>query len=137
MAKRIGLNGKLYYGTAGSTAGTEVTNARDVTLALEKGEADSTVRGDTWESTTTTLLSGSIEFDLLWDSADTACEAIRAAFFAGTVLAFLQLDAASGKGIDADFEVVRWGREEPLRDMMRVPVTIKPTNVNRAPTWQS
>ncbi len=51
--------------------------------------------------------------------------------------AFLQLDAASGKGIDADYEVVRWGREEPLRDMMRVPVTIKPTNVNRAPTWQS
>ena len=50
MAKKIGLEAKLYRntGTYESPSWSEMTNVRDLTLNVEKGEADVTTRGATW-----------------------------------------------------------------------------------------
>jgi hypothetical protein len=42
----LGKDAKLYHGTAGATATTEISNVRDVTLTLEAGEADVTTRAN-------------------------------------------------------------------------------------------
>jgi len=138
MGKKISLECVLYVGPAGSLATTEVENVVDANFNIEKGEADMTVRGSGWEAMRTTLLSATVEFQLRYDPNDASFEQIRAAFFAvpSTPVAFAVLDGPDGNGLDADFEITRFGRNEPLREGVTVPVTIKPTNITRAPDWK-
>ena len=50
----------------------------------------------------------------------------------------LILDAATGgQGLDADFMVTKFTREEPLDEAIVVKVTAKPTLSTRSPTWHS
>ena len=44
MAYKLGLDAKIFHGTAGTKATTEMSNVTDVTLNLETGEADITTR---------------------------------------------------------------------------------------------
>ena len=44
--KKMGFEGKIYYGTAGSTASNELTNSRDITYGFDTGDGETTVRGD-------------------------------------------------------------------------------------------
>ena len=46
MAYKLGMDAVIKYGVAGSTASTALTNVRNVTLNLEKGEADVTTRAN-------------------------------------------------------------------------------------------
>lgn len=136
MAIKLGMKGKLYYGPAGSRATTELRNAKDVTLNLEKGEADVTTRGNEgWRATVGTLKEGSVEFEMLWDTADPGFNAIQQAYFNDTPLAFAILDGENGHGLDADFAVMNFSRTEALEEAMAVSVTIKPTYSTRAPAW--
>lgn len=123
----IGLDAKLYRGTAGSTAATEVSNVKDLSLRVEKGEADVSTRASVWELIKTTLKKGTVEFQMQNIENCPHVAAIASAFYSDTALSFLILDKASGKGVDADFEVVSFGREEPLKEGQTIPVTIKPT----------
>ncbi len=73
MGNRLGLDAVLYRNTATYATPTwsEISNARDVTLNLESGEADASRRGGGgWEEVLKALKSGSIEFELLYDNAD-------------------------------------------------------------------
>jgi len=136
MAIKLGMKGKLYYGPAGSRATSELRNAKDVTLNLEKGEADVTTRGNEgWRATVGTLKEGSVEFEMLWDTADPGFNAIQQAYFNDTPLAFAILDGENGHGLDADFAVMNFSRTEALEEAMAVSVTIKPTYSTRAPAW--
>lgn len=136
MAERMSLDGKLYYGTAGSQAATELTNVQDVTLTLEKAMADTSRRaGAGWETSKGTLKSMSIEFTMIDDSTDAALAAIKDAWLNNTLLAFYAKDAASGEGPDADFDVVTFNRNEALREAITYSVTIKAAYDTRAPTW--
>ena len=73
MSVKLGLDAKLYRntGTFASPAWNEVINVKDLTLNLEAGEADVTTRGNNgWRATVATLKDGSIEFEMVWDTAD-------------------------------------------------------------------
>ena len=136
MGIRLGMEAKLYHGVAGATATNEMKNVKDVTLNLEKGEADVTTRGNQgWRATVGTLKDGSIEFQMVWDSSDAGFAAIKTAYFTNTPLALLVLDAEDGEGLDADFSVTNFSRNEPLEEAITVDVTVKPTYSTRAPTW--
>jgi hypothetical protein len=136
MGFRLGLEAKLYYGTAGATATNELTTVRDVTLNLEKGEADVTTRGSNgWRVTRGTLKDGSVEFELVWDTTDAGFVAIKNAFMNNTLIALAILDAESGSGLDADFEITAFSRSEPLEEALTVSVTAKPSYGTRYPTW--
>jgi hypothetical protein len=68
MAIKLGMDAKAYYGEAGATATTELTNIKDLTLNLETGQADVTTRGNQgWRATIATLKDGSVEFEMIWD----------------------------------------------------------------------
>ena len=136
MGIRLGMEAKLYHGTAGATATTEMKNVKDVTLNLEKGEADVTTRGNQgWRATVGTLKDGSVEFEMLWDTEDTGFSAIKDAYFNDEAIALLVVDAENGEGLDADFSVTNFSRNEPLEEAITVSVTVKPTYSTRAPTW--
>jgi len=137
MAIKLGMEAKLYYGTAGATANTELINVKDVTLNLETGEADVTTRGNQgWRATVATLKNGTVEFEMIWDTGDAGFAAIKDAYFNNTAIALAILDGANGEGLDADFSITNFSRNEPLEEAITVSVTAKPTYSTRAPAWK-
>ena len=126
MAIRLGMEAKIYHGAAGTTATSELTNVKDVTLNLETGEADVTTRGNSgWRATVGTLKDGSVEFEMVWDSDDSGFTAIKNAYFNNTPIALAILDYENGEGLDADFSITNFSRNEPLEEGVTVSVTAK------------
>ena len=137
MGIKLGMHAKLYYGTAGALATTEIANCKDLTLNLEKGESDVTTRGNNgWRAFVGTLKSGTIEWEMVWDTGDGAFNAIKNAYFNDTPIALAILDGPNGEGLDADFSVTNFSRNEPLEEAITVNVTVKPTYSTRAPNWK-
>ncbi|MCC7409102.1 MAG: hypothetical protein IT442_13625 [Phycisphaeraceae bacterium] len=122
----LGMNAKLYFGTAGATAATEMTNVRNVTLTLEAGEADVTTRANQgWRATAPTLRECTCEFEMVWDPADAGFTAIKDAFLAAGTVALKILDKANGQGPDGDFSITSFSRGEQLEEAITVSVTAK------------
>ncbi|MCC7408659.1 MAG: hypothetical protein IT442_13980 [Phycisphaeraceae bacterium] len=122
----LGMNAKLYFGAAGTTAATEMTNVRNVTLTLEAGEADVTTRANQgWRATAPTLRECTCEFEMVWDPADAGFTAIKDAFLAAGTVALKILDKAGGQGPDGDFSITSFSRGEQLEEAITVSVTAK------------
>ena len=137
MAYKLGLDAKIFHGTAGTKASTEMKNVTDVTLNLETGEADITTRAaEGWRITAATLKEASVEFEMIWDTADSGFNAIQRAYFGNSALSLFVSDG-EGNGLDADFVVTSFSRSEPLEEALKVSVPCKPTLVSRAPQWAS
>ena len=152
MGVKLGLDAKLYYLSTGTRAAwpatgapdnlTELDNAKDVTLNLEKGSADVTTRAaNGWRVTATTLKDASVEFEMVWDTGDEGFTAIKEAFFGNTSIAVAVLDGDAEtegtQGLWADFEVAGFSRKEPLEEALSVSVTLKPAYSAVAPEWVS
>lgn len=131
MSKKMGFEGKAYYGVAGTTGATELGNSRDIsfTLATEKG--DTTVRGTSGipkkTSQVTSLAMDGIEITMLNDPSDTALEAMRVAAAAGTAVAIRLKDYAAGKGFDGDCSL-EISHPFPLAGEQVVTITCTPTD---------
>ena len=137
MSVVLGLNAKLFRGTAGTQAAVEMKNVKDLTLNIESGEADVTTRkAQGWRQSIATLKSATVEFEMNYDTEDADFIALQAAFFGGTALSFFITDG-SGTGLDADFTILNFNIGQPLEEAMTVSVTIKPTDSSRAPVWQT
>jgi len=122
----LGMNAKIYYGTAGSTASSELSNVRDVTVTLEAGEADVTTRAnDGWRATAPTLKECTVEFEMVWKTTDAGFTAIKNAFLNNTTIALLVLSESGGEGMDGDFSITNFSRNEPLEEAITVSVTAK------------
>lgn len=142
MTTKLGMEGKLYRntGTYAAPVWDEVTTVKDLTLNLEKGEADVTTRANGgWRATIGTLKDASIEFQLVWDSLDASFDAIRTAFFSNTPIEFAVMDGditnAANEGLRATFDIFNFTRNEALEEAIVVDVTIKPTYSANAPAW--
>ena len=139
MAIKLGMDAVLNYKTGGVGGGgswTELSNVKDVTLNLETGEADITTRANSgWRATVGTLKEASVEFEMVWDTADAGFTAIKDAFFNNTEIGLQVLDGASGSGLEADFSITNFSRSEQLEEALTVSVTAKVTYAGTAPTW--
>ena len=139
MAEKLGMQCKLYYdatpladGPSGASW-TELTKAREVTVNLEASEADITSRGNSgWRATRAALRDASLEFELVWDPADTAVEAIRDAYLNGSEIALAAMDGdiatVGSEGFVANFYITAFNRGEPLEEAVTVSVTAKPSS---------
>ena len=134
MTRRIGFEGKLYWGSAGSTAATELTIARDVSYKAEPVLADTSDRANISEHSRATLVKTSIEFEVNNDNSNSFVAAVRAAAVAGTAIAFRTKDYASGWGADGDFNV-SIDESQPLKDAQRIKVSASPNNELRSLAW--
>lgn len=135
MPVRVSLDAKLYYGSAGNTASTLLKTVGDVTVSLKKSETKISSRASRWALFKGALKEADISFEVVDDSSDGALGALLAAFMSDSPMAFLVKDAVDGSGLDADFEVLAADRDEKLEDAIKYKFTIKPTYVNRYPTW--
>jgi len=139
MPIKLGMEAKIYYkvgGQSGGGAWTELTNVRDVTLSLETGEADVTTRANAgWRATVATLKEASVEFEMVWDTADAGFTAIKNAYLTNAPIGFQVRDGAGGQGLQADFMITQFSRSEPLEEAISVSVTAKVTYSTTPPSW--
>ena len=102
---KMGFEGHTYYGVAGSTASTEITNIRDVTFTFDPERAETTVKGDGVPALKTeevVAVAVSMEWTMLNKTTDASLEALRVAAAAGNPVAIRMIDKAAGKGFDGD-----------------------------------
>ena len=137
MAIKLGLDAKLFRGTAGTQGNIEVTNVKDVSLSLESGEADVTTRkAKGWKLSVATLKEASLEITILYDTEDEDFLAFKEAYFSNTPLSLFVTDGdTTAHGLDADFSVTGFTVNQPLEEAVTVKVTAKPTASDRAPVW--
>ena len=145
MAYTLGLDAKIYYkvgGVAASGSWVELSNVRDVTLNMEKAEADVTTRANVgWRAMVGTLKEASVEFEMIWDTADAGFTAIQAAFLNNTIIGIAVLDGegasstSTAEGLIMDTNVFNLSRSEPLEEALKANVTIKSAYSATAPAW--
>lgn len=142
MPTYLGMNAKLYRGTAAAAAtavSTEVTGVKSVTLSLEAGDADVTVRGNNgWRTTAPTLKDASVEFEIPASSVTaTDVKFFMERFLDGASFALLIMDqdkATTGaQGLLADFTCSSCSRSEPLEEAITYSIKCKPTLSSRVP----
>jgi len=117
-----------------------VDNVRDLTTSVEKGDADVSTRGSGgWRQHAVTLKDGSIDFEMVWDTADAEFTALKDAFFNDTTVEMAALDllvATTGaQGLHADFNVGDFSRAEALEDALKVSVKLTPARTANTPEW--
>lgn len=142
MGVRLGMNAKLYRndGDYDEPDWVEVDNAKDVTLNLEKGEADVTTRANNgWRAMVGTLKEATIDFSMVWDTEDTNFAALLSAFLTNTPIEFAVMDGPiddpDSEGLRATMDVFGFTRNEPLEEAITADVSIKPTYAANAPEW--
>ena len=140
MAFKLGLSAKLYRDTG--SAWDEVANVKNLTLNMDKGEADVSTRGNGgWKASVAALKDASVEFDMVWDLADADLTAIRNAYLNNTVVRFIIMDgaidtaAAGAAGLKASFMVTKCSTTQNLEEAIMCQVTMKPTYSTTAPAW--
>lgn len=135
---KMGFEGLLYYGAAGTTAATLLSNCKDISLSMDNEKGNTTVRGDSTtppiETEDTTLRKVQIEFTMINDITDTAYAAINTAVGSGAGIALRLKDYSSGKGPDADFVVTK-SHPFPLNGEQAVTFTATPSrSYGRSPS---
>jgi hypothetical protein len=135
MPKLMGFVGKLYWGSPGTTAATELTIARDVNYKFEPVEGDVSDRASLIELVDVAMIKYSLEFEVNNKDTDSFIAALRTAAATGAAIAFRTRDKASGFGVDGDF-IIGDDEGQPLKDAQRMKVSAKPTDKNgRIPVW--
>jgi hypothetical protein len=142
MALRLGIDAKLYRNTGNYATPVlnPVDNCRDLTLGLEKNEADVTTRGnDGWRALVGVLKEATIEFNMIADGADEDYIAFRDAFLNNTNIEVFvmsaDVDEADSEGLRATCSVLGFTRNEPLEEALNIDVTLRPTYNTNAPEW--
>lgn len=142
MPAILGLDCKLYRNTGTYAAPTwdEVTNCRDATLNMEKGEADVTTRANSgWRAVKGALKDASVDFSMVWSAGDADFEAFRDAFLNNTLIDVAVMDGditvSGNQGLRAEMEVLGFTRNEALEEAVTVDVRIRPGYSANAPAW--
>lgn len=139
MAHVVGYECKLLYKAGGQSGGgafTELTNVRDATTTVECDVADLTTRGNAgFDAVVPTIMRATIEFQMVWDTADTGFEAIKDAFFNRALIGFQSLDGTGGRGLQGDFYIVSFTRNESLTDAVTVDVSARIGYSSNPPQW--
>ena len=133
---KMGYEGLLYYGAAGSTAATQLTNCQDIKLDLDHEEGDTTVRGSgsspPIKTVCATAIMVGLEFTMINDSSDASLTAMKNAAGAKTPIALRGKDYSSGKGPDADV-ILKMSAPWPLKGEQAITFTATPNRDNRTP----
>lgn len=135
----LGLDCKLYHGTAGSAASTLAANVKDVQLNLTTGSADITTRNASgWRVKAPTLKEASLSFKVLYDSSDSFFTALKNAYLGTTSALSIKVGDDTGAGLDADWIVTQFNLDQSLEEGVWIDATVEPTFLatsGRAPSW--
>jgi hypothetical protein len=157
MSLKLGFNAKIYLGTApratwgaadatGAHTGaaptglSEGSDVKDLSIPIEKTEADVTTRGaGGWETVVGTLKKAAIDIPMIWDPGDAMCAALMKGFLtdANVPLAMLDGDKVTtgSQGLWADFQVLKADKGEQLADAQMITFSVKPGYSAVPPEW--
>ena len=93
-----------------------------------------------WRAVVATLKEASVEFEMVWDTADAGFGAVKDAYLNNAPIGMQILDGSSsgaGEGLQADFMITSFSRSEALEEAIGVSVTAKPTYADNAPEWMT
>jgi hypothetical protein len=106
---KMGFEGLAYYGVAGSTASTLISNRVDMGFDVDPQTAPTTVAGagtsPPVETEGVATIKWSATLKMKNVASDAVLLALRTAAAAGTAVALRMKDYASGKGYDGDVNV--------------------------------
>jgi len=109
-----------------SIDGAEIKNVKDLTVNLEKAEADASTRDNNgWRATVGTLKDASIEFTVLNKSGDTSFTMLQGLWSTGTPCDVDISDA--GGSLILTCEVMSFNVNQNLEEVVSADVTLKPT----------
>ncbi len=140
----LGFAGKLYYNTGShsSPVWVLVDTVGDLDNQMEDDEADATSRaGNGEEWVLGSISKKTIELEVMYDSGNTAWMYLQGAYFARpkTVFEVASMDgpiATTGsQGLRVTVTVMKFGRKEPLKELMKSPVTLRPAPAANPAAW--
>jgi hypothetical protein len=106
--------------------GTEIKNVKDLTVSLEKAEADVSTRDNNgWRATVGTLKDASIEFQVFNKENDTAFGNLYTKWLSGDPIVVVISDV--GASLTLDCEVMGFSVSQNLEEAIVADVTLKPT----------
>jgi hypothetical protein len=117
---KLGLDAEL------TIDGVVIGNCKDLTVSLEKAEADASTRDNNgWRATVGTLKDASIEFTVLNKDGDTAFATLQGLFMSGAPCDVGISDA--GAALTLTCEVMQFNVNQNLEEVISADVTLKPT----------
>ncbi len=117
---RLGLDAVL------TIDGTEIKNCKDLTVSLEKAEADASTRDNNgWRATVGTLKDASIEFTVLNKDGDPSFGLLQSLFMSGNPADVGVSDA--GGTLTLTCECMNFTINQQLEEVISADVTLKPT----------
>ena len=117
---RLGLDATL------TVDGTVISNCKDLTISLEKAEADATTRDNNgWRATVGTLKDASIEFQVVNKDGDTAFADLQTLYMSGDPVDVEISDV--GASLVLTCEVMQFNVTQNLEEAIVADVTLKPT----------
>lgn len=138
----LGLECKIFRNTGTYEAPTwvEMTNVKDVTLNMSKGQADVTTRGNAgWRAKRGTLKEAPLEFSMVHSKSDAGFAAIQSAFLNNTAIELAVMTGAmndpEAEGFRATFEVFSFSSNQSLEEAVMYDVSMEPTYTANAPEW--
>ncbi len=135
---RIGLEGEFYYGPAGAKPTTEAVNVDSVSLSISKRTAERVKRHRRYVTKKVTVTEATLSFEIADEEGDDFLTAIKNAVMNDTRIALYALDvkaADGGEGLDADWYITEFGRDENNTEFVNYKVTAVLTDESRAPVW--
>ena len=106
--------------------GVVIGNCKDLTVTLEKAEADASTRDNNgWRATVGTLKDASIEFQVVNKDGDTAFADLQTLYMSGDPVDVEISDV--GATLILTCEVMQFNVTQNLEDVIAADVTLKPT----------
>ncbi len=130
-----GLNGVFNWGASGAQAATPTDIVRNVTLNMSKRTAEAVRRGKTWVAKVPVITEATLEFEVYDIEGDAFLAALKTAFLTDARIALYPTDVAGGDGLDGDFYITSFGRNEANEEFTTFSVTAEPTDEERDPQW--
>jgi predicted secreted protein len=139
IMSKLGLNAKIYYGTAGTKPTETMLDVVDdsVTLNFKREEVQVPLR-QLHKLFKAGQIEASADFKIDGDTDNAGFQALRTAFIAGSLIALFISDeaAATGEGLDGDFIITDFSRDEPTNGIITYSVSAKPgADATRDPNW--
>ena len=137
---RLGRNCKLYEGTAGAEATTEVTHAADVATNGTRERINITDRQLAalgFNGYASGLADLTITIQARRVANDAAVGAIRTAFKSASPISLKVLNGATGEGVKGDFVISDYNESQPINGAVDISITAYPTITDDSfpPTW--
>lgn len=134
--KRMGFEGKIFYGPKGTTATNEITNSQDINYDFATDRGSTLERGDgsapPIECESVTVRKMTLNWKMLNKDGDTNLTALLAAAYGGTPVAIRTKDKSTGKGYDGDCNLeVKHGK--PIKGEQVFDFSATPNDEDRTP----